>query len=118
MIGGVQEIKTKVLEHVFVAFDMDSTGHVDPAELQLLGRARQQLGQKTRDWTQDKNENLIELLDKDRNGRIDCLEFVRGFSARVPGDMGQFLQLTKEFHEVRCSCVCHSLAMYSHGGGV
>ena len=111
----MQEIKTKVLEHVFVAFDMDSNGHVDPLELQLLGSARQKLGQKTRDWTQDRNENLIELLDKDRDGKVGCSEFVQGFSARVPEDMNDFLRLVKEFHEVRCSS-CVSLAMYSHCG--
>ena len=101
------QLRSKVLEHVFVAFDVDSSGHVDSSELQLLGSARQKLGQKTRDWTDDKNQGLIRSLDADSDGKVSMREFVRGFSTRVPEDMNDFLRLVKEFHEVRCiTLVC------------
>ena len=96
------QLRSKVLEHVFVAFDVDSSGHVDSSELQLLGSARQKLGQKTRDWTDDKNKSLIRGLDTDSDGKVDCSEFVRGFDDRTPKELSAFLQLVKEFHEVRC----------------
>ena len=96
------QLRSKVLEHVFVAFDVDSSGHVDSSELQLLGSARQKLGQKTRDWTDDKNQGLIRSLDADSDGKVSMREFVRGFSTRVPEEMNDFLRLVKEFHEVRC----------------
>ena len=96
------QLRSKVLEHVFVAFDVDSSGHVDSSELQLLGSARQKLGQKTRDWTDDKNKSLIRGLDTDSDGKVDCSEFVRGFDDRTPKELSAFLQLVKEFHEVTC----------------
>jgi hypothetical protein len=103
------QLRSKVLEHVFVAFDVDSSGHVDSSELQLLGSARQKLGQKTRDWTDDKNKSLIRGLDTDSDGKVDCSEFVRGFDDRTPKELPAFLQLVKEFHEVthiRLVCMC------------
>ena len=94
------QVRLQVLKHVFAAFDVDGNGYVECDELMLLGAARQKLGHKQRDWTEAKNKELLRTLDKNLDGRIEEVEFVRGFGFKVPQDVDGFMHLATEFHQV------------------
>lgn len=89
-----------MLRHVFTAFDLDNSGFIEPEELMRLGAARQQLGYRTRVWTEEKNTGLVNSLDTDQDGRVSAAEFVRGYNAMIEPDIDTFLRVATEFHEV------------------
>ena len=68
------------LGKVFLAFDLNGSGAVDSNELMVLGKTRHELQQKDRDWSKEKNSNLVETIDVDANGHVSLEEFVRHFA--------------------------------------
>ena len=97
------QARSAVLADVFYAFDLDASngslkhtvsgaesdtgGYVETSELMQLGVARQELGQKSRTWTPEKNEALLQSLDTDGDGKVSIQEFVDGFITQAPEEL-------------------------------
>jgi len=83
---------------VFRAFDLDGSGQMEPKELLVLGKQRSKLGQKQREWTEEKNAKLIAKMDKDGDGSIDEEEFVQHFLVALHEESDSvFLQTVDDF---------------------
>ena len=93
----------KLLE-VFAVFDMDSSGTIEVAELNELGKMRQELGQKSRNWTEERNSKLLSQMDVDDDGMLNGDEFARHFDRKLPDDKQEFLQIIADFMEVAEHC--------------
>jgi len=86
------------LTKVFRAFDMDGSGSMEPNELLVLGQRRQELGQKKRMWTAEKNAAMVAKMDKDGDGEIDEGEFVEWYvGALASQDDSSFVQTMQDF---------------------
>merc|ERR1711988_293235 len=88
------------LQSVFGAFDLDRSGSIEVSELLELGRARRATGQRTGEWSPDRNRRLVQRLDTDGDGKVSEAEFVRHFSEALPYDESSFERVIEEFLEV------------------
>ena len=52
--------------------------------MQRLGRARRTLGQKSGQWTEQKNQALLKEIDRNGDGAIDGDEFAQHFARALP----------------------------------
>ena len=68
--SGVASQREQALRTVFTKFDLDSSGVIEAKELLALGKARRTLGQKSRLWSEDKNDALVQKLDFNGDGKV------------------------------------------------
>ena len=92
--------RIQVLEEVFYAFDIDGSGFVEEEELLELGKARQTLKQKDREWDRSKNDKLIERVDNNFDGKISKQEFLDGFAHTLRGTAEEVDDQMRQFKEV------------------
>ena len=87
------------LERIFHHFDLGGHGYITREEIMALGqasrdilshliptltltltsKARRSLGHKGGSWDQEKNQRLLDKIDRKGNGRIDKSEFLSYF---------------------------------------
>ena len=81
-------------------FDIDEGGWIESAELMELGVARRLAGQKQSSWTLEKNEKMMKKMDEDRNGIVDCEEFIQYMMSKLRTEEPASFDATMEqFHE-------------------
>jgi len=88
---------------VHVGFDVDKSGWIGRDDLQELGQARRNLGQKSTLWTKEQNDRLCARIIADGDGQITKSEFQKYFHESIAKDrptfdttMEQFLEVAKE----------------------
>lgn len=96
--------RERELRSIFRLFDLDKSGTVERSELMVLGKRRQELGQKARMWTEAKNQKMMNDMDTDADGLVSESEFVRYFMTILHGMADRlFMKTINEFKElVRC----------------
>jgi len=92
------------LMDVFREFDLDQGGSVETEELMHLGKARRRLGQKTGDWTEERNNRLMRTMDVNGDGEISGSEFTLHFDNHLPQDAEQFDIIIEQFLMVARAC--------------
>ena len=93
------------LERVFGLFDLDGSGTIEAAELMELGQARRRLGQKGGEWTEEKNQRLVEKLGGSEDGQVRCVEFVRHFSSTLAHlRLSEFEATIGAFEQAAAAC--------------
>jgi len=102
--GAVKTYRAQKLTQAFELMDLDGNGSISSEELAKLAKARRMLGQRSGVWTVERNERCISQIDTDRNGDIDCREFVAFFSEELPQDARSFEAALMQLHEVAKAC--------------
>ena len=92
------------LLRVFLAFDADGSGFVEVSELMQLGAMRQQLGQTTDEWTEEKNAQLLNRMDTNQDGCISGSEFCSYFETTLPRNQQAFDVVVAQFMQVAEAC--------------
>ena len=75
-----------------------------------LGQARRKLGQKSGEWTEEKNAKLVRKLDTGGDGTISQKEFVSYFAESLPADRKEFDTVVVQFMEVARACRTKKIA--------
>ena len=88
------------LFQVFIEFDLDNSGEILTEELLELGKARRKLGQKSGEWTEEKNAKLVKKIDVNGDGVIAMSEFTDFFAEALPRNRGEFAEIVQQFMEV------------------
>ena len=88
------------LFQVFIEFDLDNSGEILTEELLELGKARRKLGQKSGEWTEEKNAKLVKKIDVNGDGVITMSEFTDFFAEALPRNRGEFAEIVQQFMEV------------------
>ena len=91
------------LFQVFIEFDLDNSGEILTEELLELGKARRKLGQKSGEWTEEKNAKLVKKIDVNGDGMIAMSEFIDFFAEALPRNRGEFAEIVQQFMEVAAS---------------
>ena len=94
--------RAALLREVFGVFDIDGSGSVDAQELRCLGRARKTLGQKERVWSEEKNHGMLGAMDKNHDGTVEEMEFLRYFGKALRELSDEAFRETMEAH-VTCT---------------
>jgi len=83
--------RKEALREVYVSFDLNHDGSVGTEEMLALGRCRQTLGQKAREWTPAMNQQMMFKMGASwPNGEVSMLNFVTYFAERLPRDDDSF----------------------------
>merc|ERR1711865_759149 len=85
------------LSEVFVQFDYDESGSIETHELLLLGQARRSTGQKSGEWSPDRNRRLVDQMDTNKDGLIGQMEFVHYFNESLPREKEAFDEVIEQF---------------------
>ena len=78
------------LRTVFLAFDLDGGSDIGFEELLVLGQARRKLGQKSGDWTEERNKELMRKMGGSQETGVQMPRFVDHFDEILPGDPVEF----------------------------
>ena len=100
----MKQLRVMKLLEVFNEFDLDRSGHIEAAELLELGKARQTLGQKSREWTEEKNARLVNKMDTNSDGKIAGCEFAEYFEGALPQQEDEFEATVVDFMAVARAC--------------
>lgn len=96
--------RKRSLTQVFREFDLDGSDSVDEEELLQLGRARRTLGQKSTEWTPEKNSRMMRAMGSG-GSTVNSAQFVsyflKSFSESSPDD---FDTVARQFMEVARAC--------------
>ena len=95
-----EEIREMLLEDVFEAFGPDNSGTLDWRKLLQLGNAQIDLKRHGFEWTNKRNQVLVESLVKNKEERVSQQDFVCVFSKNIPLELDGFVELTREFEAI------------------
>ena len=101
---GDKAARMQKLQQVFAVFDLDGGGTIECSELLELGKMRQELGQKSREWNEEKNSRLVKKMDENGDGVLSCTEFVQHFELALSRDSKEFDTTMKQFMGVAEAC--------------
>ena len=89
--GSSKRRRREALCNVYREFDVDNDGSVGTEEMLALGRCRQELGHKDREWTPEMNQQMMFNMGASmRNGIVAMQNFVNYFDERLPRDPDAF----------------------------
>jgi len=71
------------LQKVYREFDLDGGGDVGAEEMLELGQARRKLGQKSGEWTEEKNMKMMKEMGMDDAGNVSMENFVDFFVTKL-----------------------------------
>lgn len=77
--------RVRMLEEVFLAFDIEGTGKALVSELTELGLARGTLKQTDQLWNATRNDKCISAMGAAADGKVSIEEFVKGFENAIEG---------------------------------
>ena len=103
----LDSVKSKRLQqrlNVFSVFDLDGSQQIEMKELLELGKARRSLGQKSSEWTEEKNGRLLKKMDVDGDGNISAKEFSEYFEVALSRDQTEFEETIAQFTAVAKAC--------------
>ena len=89
--------RAKELRRVFEAFDLDGGGDVGADEMMALGQARRKLGQKSGEWTEEQNKQMLRNMGADSEGNVNASKFVTYFNEKLPTDPTEFAECIAQF---------------------
>ena len=99
-----QQSRIYKLLHVFAVFDLDCSGFIETTELLKLGKARRSLGQKSGEWTEEKNARLVQKMDANGDGVISAAEFSEYFEGALTKQQAGFDAIIEQFLVVANDC--------------